>query len=257
MTGKDINRGLRRFNEWFDVFILTAAKPLSMVGFAMGTVDIFNRGGLAINPFFSFGWSLVQAITIDGLFFAVWYRIFEHGISRWRRFFLGIIGVVLGFVVVVTNGILGFQQLWGVGDSQSAMVRLGIEPALFTLVRAVLVVMVAIMVAYVYRSDNAREIIDETTTDLARPAGKNIDEPNERSGSRPETPVVITETPTEIPQLPEGHSETLTESGILTGERMRREAREAVRTDLSLNIPQFSRETGIPTKTLYRWRSEK
>lgn len=269
--GKETIAGLREFNTWFDEFILTAAKPLSMIGFAMGTVDIFNRGGLATNPYFAFGWSLVQAITIDGLFFAVWYRLFEQGISRWRRFFLGVIGLVLAVVVVITNSILGFQQLWGVSDSQTAMVRLGIEPGAFTLVRAVLVVIVAIMVAFVSRGvtdgENTGVGSTETAIDLAMSQSENNGEQGENETSRRETSVVITETENETPLLEmklheispttrEISRENLTNSEILTGERVRQAAKEAVQTDLDLNLKQFSGETGIPYNTLYRWRRE-
>lgn len=163
MTDKhlDVNRRLKAFNTWFDEFILVAAKPLAMLGFAMGTVDIFVRGTLATQYWFAFSWAAVQGLTIDGLFFTVWWRIFA---ARWepghRLATVGLvfIGVVLGIVATLTNSILGLQQLWGYRDSQQAMVRLGIDPFWFSIGRAVLVVTVSTMVAYVtYKSTNAEK----------------------------------------------------------------------------------------------------
>ncbi len=149
----DINGGLRKFNAWFDEFILEVAKPLAILGFTMGTVDIYTRGGLATQPLFAVPWSVVQALTIDGLFFAVWWRFFA---ARWTRqtwlanIGLLIIGLVLSIVATATNMILGFQQLWGVSDSQAAMVDLGINPIYFTVTRATLVVVVTVMVSFTY-----------------------------------------------------------------------------------------------------------
>ncbi len=116
----DINGGLRKFNAWFDEFILEVAKPLAILGFTMGTVDIYTRGGLATQPLFAVPWSVVQALTIDGLFFAVWWRFFAAKWT-WRtataNVGLFIIGLVLSIVATATNMILGFQQLWGVSDT--------------------------------------------------------------------------------------------------------------------------------------------
>ena len=151
--GENINRKLRGFNRWFDAFILEAAKPLAILGFTMGTVDIYTRGGLATQPFFAVPWSVVQALTIDGLFFAVWWRFFG---AIWTKktwpanIGLLLIGLVLSGVATLTNMILGFQQLWGVSDSQMAMSRLGIDPVAFTVTRAVLVVAVTVMVSFTY-----------------------------------------------------------------------------------------------------------
>jgi hypothetical protein len=150
-----VNATLKRFNGWFDDFILEAAKPMSLLGFAMGTVDIFTRGILTQWEPFNIAWAIVQAVTIDGLFFAVWYRLFS---LKWESkniitiIGFGFIGIILGVVVTITNSILSMQQLWGVVDSQAAMIKLGIDPTLFTLVRAILVVAVTIMVAFVYHS---------------------------------------------------------------------------------------------------------
>jgi hypothetical protein len=149
----DINGGLRKFNLWMDEFILEAAKPFALLGFAMGTIDIFLRGDIATQVWFNVPWSAVQAVSIDGLFFSVWYKLFS---ARWtKKTWLGNIGLflaglVLAGMVIVTNGITSLQQLWNLPDSQSAMERIGIPVELFTLVRATLIVVVAVLIAFVY-----------------------------------------------------------------------------------------------------------
>jgi hypothetical protein len=157
-VGKGINDWLHAFNAWFDTFILEAAKPLAVAGFVMGTVDIFTRGGIATNAIFATAWSIVQALVIDGLFFAVWWRFFG-GFRDWdwrdvgryiSQFVLLLIGVLLSVVAMLTNMIIGFQQLWGIADSQQAMTQLGVDPVRFVVARSILVVLVTIMVSFTY-----------------------------------------------------------------------------------------------------------
>lgn len=146
---------LAHFNILFDAFILEAAKPLAIIGFVLGTIDIYTRGGIATNPWFSTGWSIAQALVIDGLFFAVWWRFFG---AKWKRKWgrvlanLGLlfIGLFLSFVAILTNMVIGFQQLWGVADSQAALAQLGVNPVLFTVARSVLMVLVTVLVAFTY-----------------------------------------------------------------------------------------------------------
>lgn len=176
----DIIGGLRRFNRFFDAFILEVAKPLAILGFTMGTVDIYTRGGLAVSPLFAVPWSVVQALTIDGLFFAVWWRFFA---AKWTwkmaaaNIGLFTIGLVLAVVATATNMILGFQQLWGVSDSQAAMVRLSINPVTFTVTMAVLVVAVTIMVSFTYfkshQNDQARPASDQSGHENGQVSGQS------------------------------------------------------------------------------------
>lgn len=143
---------LQKFNEGVDSVILDLAKPLMLVMFIMGSADVLFGGWLADQWWYSIVWAVVQAVTVDGLFFAVWYRVFG---AKWERktiatnFGLIIIGLVLSFVVVTTNAILSMQQVLGVQSASAAMIQLGIDPKVFNIARSILVVGVTIMVAFV------------------------------------------------------------------------------------------------------------
>ena len=240
-AGEKVNRGLRLFNIWFDGFLLEAARPLAMLGFAMGTVDIFTRGGMAPQAWFAVGWAIIQAITIDGLFFAVWYRI---GDTKWepgKRFALvglWIIGSILGAVAFATNAILGFQQLWGIADSQTAMLRLGIDPALFTLIRAILVVAVSIMVAFVYQ----RSIRSALEVAPVVPVAPTVAQPSVRIA-----PVSTDEQPRSTPE----HS-----ARLLEGPHSKETIQSMLRQDRSINLSKLSVKTGVAYSTLTKWRRE-
>lgn len=143
-----INAKLKQFNLWWDEFILELIKPMAILSMTMGTVAVFNLSGLAIRPWFVTSWAIVQAMSIDGLFFATWDRFFTSKRS-WAMIGLLFVGITLAIVAVAINAILGFQVLWAIADSQQAMTRLGINSSLFTFIRAILAVTVFIMIAYV------------------------------------------------------------------------------------------------------------
>ena len=144
----NIIQKIRQFNDFWDCLILEIIKPVAMLSMAMGTVAVFNLSGLAIQTWFVTLWAIVQAVSIDGLFFATWDRLFTAKRS-WAMLGLALVGVVLALVAIAINAILGFQVLWAIADSQAAMSRLGISSSLFTVVRAILAVTVFIMIAYV------------------------------------------------------------------------------------------------------------
>ncbi len=143
---------LRQFNAFWDDFILEFIKPVAILSMGLGTVAIFNLQGLAINPVFVASWAIVQAASIDGLFFATWDRLFSQKL-KWANglSIIGLlfIGLILVLVAIAINAIIGFQVLWGLADSQVAMARLGISPELFTYMRAVLAVVVFVMMSFV------------------------------------------------------------------------------------------------------------
>jgi hypothetical protein len=144
----DILQKIRQFNDFWDCLILELIKPVAMLSMAMGTVAVFNLSGVAIQPWFVTSWAIVQAMSIDGLFFATWDRLFLAKRS-WAMAGLALVGIVLAVVAIAINAVLGFQVLWAIADSQIAMSRLGISSSLFTVVRAMLAVTVFIMIAYV------------------------------------------------------------------------------------------------------------
>src|SRR5258708_26684585 len=139
----DITGKLKSFNEAWDYFILEVIKPAAILAMGLGTVAIFNLQGLAISPWFVLSWAIVQAVSIDGLFFATWDRLFSQKLKKanaWSIIGLSFIGLVLALIAIAINAIIGFQVLWALADSQVAMARLGISSNLFTAVRAVLAV---------------------------------------------------------------------------------------------------------------------
>jgi hypothetical protein len=248
MKRRGINELLHDFNTWWDEFVLEVAKPLAIFGFVLGTVDVYTRGGIATNPYFSVGWSAIQAFIIDGLFFAVWWR-FRGGFRQWERGnvsryvsqgILLLIGLLLSVVAAMTNMIIGFQQLWGVSDSQAAMVQLGINPVQFTIARAILVVVVTIMVAFTYYTSGDIQ--------YERLGHKKEAEPEQVSGVH--TP---TSTP---PQPPTGMVRVSPVVPLL--EQSRASKQEAVRQaierraalGLPVNLREIAHETGIRYDTV-------
>src|SRR5258708_12281676 len=137
----NINAKLKSFNKWWDDFILEAIKPAAILSMGLGNVAIFRLQGLAINRWFVLSWAIVQAVSIDGLFFATWDRLFSQKLKRANVLAiigLSFIGLVLALIAIVINAIIGFQVLWALADSQVAMTRVGISSEIFTGLRPVL-----------------------------------------------------------------------------------------------------------------------
>lgn len=175
MKPVDITGSLKSFNEAWDDFILEAIKPAAILSMGLGTVAIFSLQGLAINPWFVLSWAIVQAVSIDGLFFATWDRLFSQKLKRANVLAiigLSFIGLVLALIAIAINAIIGFQVLWALADSQVAMARLGISSSLFTAVRAVLAVVVFVMMSYVRaraRAKEAQEPVTVSQEPMAKP----------------------------------------------------------------------------------------
>lgn len=145
---RDINSQLRRFNAWWDSFILEAIPILAMASMVMGTVAVFNRSGLATAPVYVLAWAIIQAVSIDGLFFAVWGRVFTKRFS-WENCGMILIGIICSIVAIWITSVLSFQVLWGINDSHIAMARLGISSSTFTGLRSLLAIVTFIMMVYV------------------------------------------------------------------------------------------------------------
>src|SRR5260221_5641971 len=156
----NINAKLKSFNHWWDEFILEAIKPAAILSMGLGTVAILNLQGLAISPWFVTSWAIVQAASIDGLFFATWDRLFGLQLKKANTLAiigLALIGLTLGLIAIAINAVLGFQVLWAIADSQQAMARLGISSELFTSMRAILAVVVFVMISFVRARARANE----------------------------------------------------------------------------------------------------
>ena len=163
---------LRQFNAFWDDFILELIKPAAILSMGLGTVAIFNLQGLAISPWFVTLWAIVQAMSIDGLFFATWDRLFSQRLKKANALAiigLTFIGLILALIAIAINAILGFQVLWAIADSQTAMAKLGISSELFTAIRAVLAVVVFVMMAYVRNRAGANEPVVISPQPAAKP----------------------------------------------------------------------------------------
>jgi 5-methylcytosine-specific restriction endonuclease McrA len=149
IDGQSLTNQLHAFNNWRDDFLIEASTLLLMLGFIMGTVDILTRGGVAVTSWFTVSWAIIQAVAIDGLFFAVWGKIAR---SQWKKGYraklvaMVFVGITLAIVATLVNDILSYQQLADVADSLTAMNSLHIDSSLFVHVRAILVVAVALLV---------------------------------------------------------------------------------------------------------------
>src|ERR1700681_2667486 len=89
---------LKAFNEWRDEILIEASTLLLIAGFILGTIDIFVGGGVATAAWFKVSWAVVQALAIDGLFFAVWSRVAR---AKWTRATLGKNAALVGVGLVL------------------------------------------------------------------------------------------------------------------------------------------------------------
>jgi hypothetical protein len=162
-NGEDITNGLRAFNQWRDDFLIELSTLLLMVGFIIGTVDVLSSDGLSRLPLFNDAWAIVQAVAIDGLFFAVWGKIRRTKWAGYAGFWAGLrgytcnimlslVGLLLSFVAAMVNGLLSYQQINNISDIAVAMSNLGIDEQTFSYIRAGLVVIVAVLVALFARN---------------------------------------------------------------------------------------------------------
>ncbi len=175
---------LQQFNDWRDEFLIELSTILLLIGFIMGTIDLYVRGGFTVTIWYSLPWAAVQAVGIDGLFFAVWSRISKTAWQQGQRARLAgmlFVGIVLAIVATIINGVLGYQQITGIGDSLAAMEHLGISPLAFTWTRAILVVAVALLVQLFCRGKR---------TEIAKPAPETAPATPEIAGiSGPKTEI--------------------------------------------------------------------
>lgn len=153
---------LRSFNAWRDDFLIEASTLLLMAGFAMGTVDIFIHGTISTSQWFVVCFAVIQAIAIDGLFFAVWSKVRQ---AEWtlknlpKNLSLIGVGLVLSIVVMLTNLIITYQQINGIFDSIQVMKLLNINAVTFVYGRAILVVLVSILVSLLCREYKPKKTI--------------------------------------------------------------------------------------------------
>ncbi len=175
---------LRAFNQIRDDLMIEIASTLLLLGFVVGTVDVLTRGSLTTNAIFQDAWSVVQALTVDVLFFAVWGRVGRASWNNlnWRQIvqnaILIIVGILLLGVAVLVNGLVNEQQLLSLPSMAATMSALGVDQTAFTMARSVLVGVLAVLIAVVGRlghvqSQQGRE---SDTSALAKASAQVHDE---------------------------------------------------------------------------------
>ena len=90
--------------------------------------------------------------------------------------------------------IIGFQQLWGIADSQQAMTQLGIDPVRFVVARSMLVVLVTIMVSFTYYTSGDVQYERKHTEPDTEPDEVPSSSPASILGSR-QVPLTVTKVP--------------------------------------------------------------
>jgi hypothetical protein len=224
VTMPDINGSLKRFNSWWDIFILEAIKPLGMLSLGLGTLAVFSVEGLAISPWFVISWAIVQALSIDGLFFVTWDRLFSQKLM-WSNLLasmgLALIGTIMLLVAIAINAIIGFQVLWLIPSSQVAMARLGISPELFTAGRAALAGVVFVMISFV----RARAKVNEPTP---------VSSPALSKKARISPVVTVRESkPLELPEIAQSNEEA---DFVLTSSNSHSHKKELIKNALTEKV---------------------
>lgn len=150
-------RRLRRFNQLRDDFLLELASILLLVGFSTGTVDVLTKGSLTAQGWFQDVWAVVQALSIDVLFFAVWGRVSRAEWRGWRACMknsaMVFVGLLLALIAALVNGLVNVQQLLSLPDIAAAMAALHIDQVTFTVARSILIVFVAALIALFGRAE--------------------------------------------------------------------------------------------------------
>lgn len=133
--------------DFTDAILVRICQFCLMLGFIAGTIAVLStRYNINATPWFNITWAVVQAIAIDGLFFAVW-SIWQRSKGQgWLRAWYFFIGVLLGCVASLVNDIVSFSELNRVSTISLTMQQLHISESDFSLSRSVLVVLVSILI---------------------------------------------------------------------------------------------------------------
>src|SRR5258707_10501761 len=98
--------------DFSDAILVRICQFCLMLGFIAGTIAVLStRYNINAAPWFNITWAIVQAIAIDGLFFAVW-SIWQRAKGQgWLRVWYFFIGILLGCVAALVNDIVSFSEL--------------------------------------------------------------------------------------------------------------------------------------------------
>jgi hypothetical protein len=144
--------------DFSDAILVRISQFCLMLGFIAGTIAVLStRYNINAAPWFNIVWAVVQAIAIDGLFFAVW-SIWQRSKGQgWLRAWYFFIGILLGCVAALVNDIVSFSELNRVSTISLTMQQLRISESDFSLSRSVLVVLVSILIVTLPRGKQQPE----------------------------------------------------------------------------------------------------
>lgn len=132
--------------DWFDAMLIRVCQFSLLLGFVGGTVAMLSTQiNLPSLMWFNVAWAIVQAISIDGLFFAVWGEWARGRVRGWTRVWYFTVGCFLGCVAALVNDVISYAELNHIPSVYQTMQVLHIPEGLFSLFRSILVVLTAIL----------------------------------------------------------------------------------------------------------------
>jgi len=205
--------------DFIDAFLMRWCQFSLMIGCILGTFGLYATSfNLTAQPAFNGVWAGIQAVSIDGLFFAVWSVWRRSEGKGWLRTWYFFIGVLLMIVAAMVNGVVSYTELHKVATISLTMQELHIDESAFSWSRSVLVVLVAVLI-----------------TTLPR-------------GSKIAQPVLIEQPPVEetvpiAPPEPAVDIEKVLQTMVAMNERTLQSAQEMNRQALNVTIEHFTNIT--------------
>jgi hypothetical protein len=133
--------------DFVDALLMRWCQLALMIGCILGTFGLYATSfNLTAQPAFNGIWAGIQAVSIDGLFFAVW-SVWRRSVGKgWLRTWYFFIGVLLMIVAAMVNGVVSYTELHKVATIALTMNALHIDETMFSWSRSVLVVLVAVLI---------------------------------------------------------------------------------------------------------------
>lgn len=146
--------------DFIDAFLMRWCQFSLMIGCILGTFGLYATSfNLTAQPAFNGVWAGIQAVSIDGLFFAVW-SVWRRSTGKgWLRTWYFFIGVLLMVVAAMVNGVVSYTELHKVATIALTMQELHINETVFSWSRSVLVVLVAVLITTLPRGSKVEESV--------------------------------------------------------------------------------------------------
>jgi hypothetical protein len=140
---------LRNFTQnWDDIFPYIIRYAASIV-MGMATVALFTRAQFVTLWWYEDIWSVLQAVTLDLLFFTVVTLFLRSVVNKQASIPLGGLSLSLMIVASVVTGLTGYQMSMNISDSSVALLDFHIPSVLFMLLRSFFGVISFVTVQYV------------------------------------------------------------------------------------------------------------